>query len=84
MTFDLNKLDSFTLETSKNHLIRNFLHNGSLKVNFKFGKTEKFLDLGRNRKVTRRNGDLNFFYHMKKIDDKNICESHNFCTGGWL
>ena len=27
------KLDSFTLETSKNHLIRNFLSNGRLRVN---------------------------------------------------
>ena len=26
------KLDSFTLETSKNHLIRNFRRNGRLKV----------------------------------------------------
>ena len=26
------KLDSFTLETSKNHLIRNFLRNGRLRV----------------------------------------------------
>ena len=30
----LKKLDSFTLETSKNHLIRNFLRNGRLRVNF--------------------------------------------------
>ena len=29
------KLDSFTLETSKNHLIRNFLRNGRLMVNIK-------------------------------------------------
>ena len=28
----LNKLSSFTLETSKNHLIRNFLRNGRLRV----------------------------------------------------
>ena len=27
------KLDSFTLETSKNHLIRNFLRNWRLRVN---------------------------------------------------
>ena len=30
---DLKKLDYFTLETSKNHLIRNFLRNGRLRVN---------------------------------------------------
>ena len=30
---DLKKLDSFTLETSKNHPIRNFLRNGRLRVN---------------------------------------------------
>ena len=30
---DLKKLDSFTLETSKDHLIRNFLRNGRLRVN---------------------------------------------------
>ena len=30
---DFKKLDSFTLETSKNHLIRNFLRNGRLGVN---------------------------------------------------
>ena len=29
---DFKKLDSFTLETLKNHLIRNFLRNGRLKV----------------------------------------------------
>ena len=28
----LKKIDSFTLETSKNHLIRNFLRNGRLRV----------------------------------------------------
>ena len=33
MRSDLKKkLDSFTLETSKNHLIRNFLHNGRVRV----------------------------------------------------
>ena len=31
----LQKLDYFTLEMSKNHLIRNFLRNGRLRVNFK-------------------------------------------------
>ena len=30
---DLKKLDSFTLEMSKNHLISNFLRNGRLRVN---------------------------------------------------
>ena len=30
---DLKKLDLFTLETSKNHLIRNFLRNGRVRVN---------------------------------------------------
>ena len=30
----LGKLDSFTLERSKNHLIRTFLRNGRLRVNF--------------------------------------------------
>ena len=29
---DLKNLDSFTLETSKNHLISNFLRNGRLRV----------------------------------------------------
>ena len=33
MRFDLVKLDSLTLETSKNHLIRSFLRNGLLRVN---------------------------------------------------
>ena len=33
MRSDLKKLDSLTLETSKNHLIRNFLRNGRLRVN---------------------------------------------------
>ena len=28
----LKKLDSFTLETSKNHFIRNFLRNGRVRV----------------------------------------------------
>ena len=30
---DLKKLDSFSLETSKKHLIRNFLRNGRVRVN---------------------------------------------------
>ena len=45
------KLDSFTLEMSKNHLIRNFLRNGRLRVNrgfriIKFGhqKSSSFFD----------------------------------------
>ena len=29
---DLKRLDFFTLETSKNHLIRNFLRNESVRV----------------------------------------------------
>ena len=29
---DLKKLDSFTLETPKNHLIRNFLRNERVRV----------------------------------------------------
>ena len=33
MRSDFKKLDSFTLETSKNHLIRTFLRNGRLRVN---------------------------------------------------
>ena len=33
MRSDLEKLDSLTLETSKNHLIRNFLCNG-IQFNF--------------------------------------------------
>ena len=32
MMSDLKKLDSFTLKTSKNHLIRNFLRNWRLRV----------------------------------------------------
>ena len=34
MRSDLEKLDSFTLETSKNHLICNFLRNGRLRVKY--------------------------------------------------
>ena len=30
------KLDSFTLKTSENHLIRNFLRNGRVRVNSLF------------------------------------------------
>ena len=30
---DLKKLDSFTLKTSKSHLIRNFLRSGRVRVN---------------------------------------------------
>ena len=32
---DLKKLDSITLEMSKNYLIRTFLRNGRLRVKFK-------------------------------------------------
>ena len=38
---DLKKLDSFTLETSKNHLIRNFSRKGRLRVNYKLRFTRK-------------------------------------------
>ena len=34
---DFKKLDSFTSETSKNHLIRNFLRNGRLRVKVLYG-----------------------------------------------
>ena len=34
MRSDLEKLDSFTLETSKNPLSRNFLRNGRLRVKY--------------------------------------------------
>ena len=30
---DLKKLDSFPFETSENHLIRNFLRNGRVRIN---------------------------------------------------
>ena len=33
---DLKKLDSFTLETSKNHLTRNFVRNGRVRVKYLF------------------------------------------------
>ena len=33
MRSDFKKLDFFTLEMSKNHLIRNFLRDGRLRVN---------------------------------------------------
>ena len=36
MRSDLKKLNSFTLDTSENHLIRNFLRNGHVRVNERF------------------------------------------------
>ena len=33
-----SKLDSFTLETSENHLNRNFLRNGRVRVKFNYIK----------------------------------------------
>ena len=33
-----NKLDSYTLETSKNYLIHNYLRNGRVRVNTLFTK----------------------------------------------
>ena len=38
---DLKKLDSFTLEMSKNHLIRSFLRNGRLRVNVTLVRREQ-------------------------------------------
>ena len=42
------KLDSFTLETSKNHLIRSFLRNGRLRVKkcnlLKFGNERRHVE----------------------------------------
>ena len=48
MRSDLTKLDPFTSETSKNHLIRNFLRSGRLRVkrNRQFERNQsKFLPL---------------------------------------
>ena len=39
---DLKKLDPFILETSKNHLIRNFLRNGRVRVNLQ-GRSHQIL-----------------------------------------
>ena len=47
MRSDLKKLDSFTLETSKNHLIRNFLRNGRGRVNVTVS-VEKFFSIFTN------------------------------------
>ena len=38
---DLKKLDSLTLEMSKNHLIRSFLRNGRLRVKVYFSAKSK-------------------------------------------
>ena len=37
----IKKLDSFTLETSKNHLIPNFLRNGRVRVNPEFSSRDE-------------------------------------------
>ena len=42
------KLDSFTLETSKNHLIRKFLRNGRVRVNYKMFGIESDSSLKRS------------------------------------
>ena len=47
MRSDLKKLDSFTLETSKNHLIRNFLRDGRVRVNVTVS-FEKFFSIFTN------------------------------------
>ena len=44
----LKKLDSFTLETSKNHLIRNFLRNGRVRVEFVLFQTPLIAEIIRN------------------------------------
>ena len=57
MRSDLKKLDSFTLETSKNHLIRNFLQNERVRV-----------DIGKqilNEKI-RKIRDFNFVPSMSE------------------
>ena len=41
---DLKKLDSFTFETSKNHLIRYFLRNGRLRVKY-IPEIRRFINL---------------------------------------
>ena len=43
MRSDLKKLESFTLETSKNHLIRNFLRKGRVRVKPEIKENETFL-----------------------------------------
>ena len=55
MRSGLEKLDSFTLETSKYHLIRNLLRNGRLRLNFILLYFENFIwdfEIKDNNEVT--------------------------------
>ena len=64
---DLKKLDSFTLEMSKNHLIRTFLRNGRLRV--KKNNTKKNfqkLILVPNKKIERS------WYRTHDLEIKNL------------
>ena len=61
MKSDLKKLDSFTLETSKNHLIRNFLRNGRVRVNSRSS--------GSLRKVSRH---FTNFFNVMFVFEKGV------------
>ena len=54
---DLKKLDSFTLKTSKNHLISNFLRNDRVRVKrFLFYRTpESYIQLYKNYEIDHNN-----------------------------
>ena len=56
---DLKRLDSFTLETSKNHLIRNFLRNGRVWVKLTRSVT--------TNKASTKNRSINFHCQQPKL-----------------
>ena len=86
MRSDFKKLDLFTLETSKNHLIRNFLRNERLRVNTEISKLF-FLILPKSdvwvltvaHCVLKRNPDGS--YSSRQISHEHFQIFHNVKNG---
>ena len=64
MWYDLKKLDSFALETSKTHLIRNFLRNGLVKVNLINIQKDRRELFGTTIEISFRNFNKNFLIKL--------------------
>ena len=69
MRFDLEKLDSFTLEMSKNHLIRSFLRNGRLRVKLRQLKPQDFLYCNSDLKLAF--GQIAHYEQINSLTDQS-------------
>ena len=71
----LKKLDSLTLETSKDHLIRNFLRNGGVRV-----KVSKWVYVWLSVLVDLMTG-IYYAYNIDKVMQIISPEGKSLCVG---